>query len=286
MIIRLKRLFSPANKTTVLLAVICSNFAFIGVDVLMAHSQNNYFRWALIPVAYSVGAVLAVLAAIIFHGSGLARRGFQATMWLGVLVGVAGTFFLLHGNSTSGQVSFHRLLIEGSPIAAPIAFAGIAAFALVSEHRRGPARRFSLLILVGIGFSAAAVAAFLDHARLDFRPGYTLIPVVLGTVAAISCFYIATCRAEAAETRIFLTILALSAFMGLAGFVFHVLGDLAGTEGIVWVRFLYRNPILGPLLFCDLAFLAALSILPEPRPVSEDSLNPTEATKAPVSQTT
>ena len=273
MINRLRRLFSPANKTSVLLSVICFNFLFIGVDVTMAHSQNNLFRWALIPVVYSVVAVVAVLAAILFHDSRWVRRGFQAAMWLGVVVGVAGTAFHLTGNSNSGQVSFHRLLVEGSPVAAPVAFAGIAGFALASEHYRGSARRFSLLILVGIGFLAAAVAAFLDHARLDFTSGYTLIPVVWGTLAAVACFYVATCGAEAAETRIFLTILALSALVGVVGFVLHVLGDLAGTQDVVWVRFLYRNPILGPLLFCDLALLAGLSILPEPQPVAEDSLS-------------
>ena len=282
MITRLRRLFSPDNKTSVLLGVLCFNFLFIGVDVTMAHSQNNFFRWAIIPVAYSVVAVLAVLAAMIFQGSGWVRRGFQAVMWLGVAVGVVGTFFHLTGNSISGQVSFHRLLVEGSPVAAPIAFAGIAGFALVSEHFRSSTRRFNLLILVGVGFLAASVASFLDHARLDFTPGYTLIPIVSGTLAAISCFYIATCQAEAAETRIFLAILVLSACVGLAGFVFHVLGDLAGSQDVVWIRFLYRNPILGPLLFCDLALLAGLSILPEPRPSSEDSLNPTGTSEDPV----
>src|SRR6185436_11089488 len=116
----------------------------------------------------------------------------------------------------------------------------------------------------------------LDHGRLDFTPGYTLIPIVAGTLAAMACFYMAACQAETAETQIFWHIMAVSVLVGLLGFILHVLGDLAGTQGVVWVRFLYRNPILGPLLFCDLAFLAALSILPEPRPVSEDSLNPTE----------
>ena len=284
MIIRLKRLYSRAGKTAVLLGVICSNFLFIGVDVLMAHSQNNYFRWALIPVGYSVVAVLAVVTVITFQARTVVRRVFQIAMWLGVLVGVAGTFFHVHGNSMSGQVSFHRLLVEGSPVAAPIAFAGIAAFALVSEHYQEAGRRFRLLVLVGVGFMAAAVAAFLDHARLDFTPGYTMIPILSGTLAAISCFYIAAYKAEATETRIFLSILALSAFVGLAGFVFHVLGDLAGTQDVVWVRFLYRNPILGPLLFCDLALLAGLSILPEPQPVSEDSLDPTETTEVPERQ--
>jgi hypothetical protein len=260
---QLNRLFSACGKTRVLLAVMCLDFLFIGVDVVMAHSQTNFFRWALIPIGYSVIAVLAILARIVSQSNGVVRRVFQAAMWSGVFVGVSGTFFHLTGNATSGQVSFHRLLIDGSPVAAPIAFAGIASYALASERYRGTVRRSKLLTLVGFGFLGAAMAAFFDHGRLDFVPSYTLIPIISGTLAAMSCFYLAFTKANATETRIFLYVLALSALVGVVGFVFHVLGDLAGTESIVWVRFLYRNPILGPLLFCNLALLGGLAILPE-----------------------
>ncbi|WP_407313602.1 hypothetical protein [Desulfosporosinus sp. SB140] len=50
-------------------------------------------------------------------------------------------------------------------MAAPIAFAGISSYALVSE-RRGTARRSKLLILVTFGFLGAVVAAFLGGLSL------------------------------------------------------------------------------------------------------------------------
>lgn len=280
---RLNDLFLASGKTRVLLAVMCLDFLFIGVDVVMAHSQTNFFRWALIPIGYSVIAVLAILARIMSPANGV-RRAFQTAMWSGVFVGVTGTFFHLHGNATSGQVSFHRLLIEGSPVAAPIAFAGIASYALASEQYRGTVRRSKLLTLVGLGFLGAVGAAFFDHGRLDFVPSYTLIPIVSGTLAAMSCFYIASSKANATETRIFLYVLAMSALVGLVGFVLHVLGDLAGTESIVWVRFLYRNPILGPLLFCNLALLGGLSILPESGIVEKTSKSLNDTTKGRIRQ--
>ena len=102
----------------------------------MAHSQNNFFRWELIPLIFSPLAVLAILARLIFRANTVVKRVFQTVMWVGVLVGVAGTFFHLTGNATSSPESFYRLLIEGSPVAAPIAFAGISSYALVSEHYR------------------------------------------------------------------------------------------------------------------------------------------------------
>ncbi len=259
----LKRLPLATYKTSLLLAVMCSNFLFVGVDVLMAHSQNNFFRWALIPLVYSPLAALAILARLVLRDNAVVKRVFQVVMWLGVGVGVAGTFFHLTGNAGSGGDSLHRLLVEGSPFAAPIAFAGMAVYALTSEHYRGSVRSSKLLNLVGLGFLAAVVAAFLDHARLGFIPIYTVIPIFSGSLAAFACFYRARRRANSKETRLFLYLLALSVVVGLLGFVLHVLGDLAGTDSIVWARLLYRNPVLGPLLFCDLALLGALSNLPE-----------------------
>ena len=252
------------RKTELLLAFTCLNFLFVGIDVLMAHSQNNFFRWALIPLIFSPVAVLAILAQLRFRTSTVVGRAFRTVMWCGVGVGLAGTFFHLTGNATGGQESLHRLLVEGSPIAAPIAFAGISIFALASEHNRGTLRSSTLLNLVGLGFLGSVLAAFLDHARISFTPGYTLIPIVFGTLAAMSCFYLARSRTNPKETQVHLCILGLSMVVGLVGAVLHVRGDLAGTESIVWARLLYRNPVLGPLLFCDLAVLGALSILPEP----------------------
>lgn len=259
----LRRLPFTIDKTTLLLGVLSFNFLFVGVDVLMAHSENGFFRWALIPLVFSPIAVLAVLAVSIFRTSTAVRRTFKAVMWCGVGVGLAGTLFHLTGNATGGQDTLHRLLVQGSPIAAPVAFAGIAVYALTTEHYAGADRRSRLLVLVGLGFLGAVAAAFLDHGRVSFIPTYTLIPLVSGTVAALSCFYLAHDRANPTDTQIHLYVMGLSVVVGLVGFGFHVAGDLAGTESIVWARLLYRNPVLGPLLFCDLALLGALSIMPE-----------------------
>jgi len=261
---RLDRLsLAATHKTSLLLVVMCLNFAFVGIDVLMAHSQSGFFRWALIPLVFSPVAVLAILAELRFRSSRVVRAAFRGVMWCGALVGVSGTFFHLTGNATAGQDSLHRLLVEGSPIAAPVAFAGISVYAMSAERHRGATRRSRLLVLSGLGFAGAVVAAFLDHGRLSFTPAYTLIPLVTGSLAATSCFYLAYSRASAKETRIHLGVMALSIVVGLVGFWFHVSGDLSGTESVVWARLLYRNPVLGPLLFCDLALLGALSILPE-----------------------
>jgi len=130
-----------------------------------------------------------------------------------------------------------------------------------------------LFVFVGLGFLGAVIAAFLDHARLGFVPSYTLIPIVSGTLAAVTCFYMASGQPNRTETTICLSVLALNLLVGLLGFGFHLLGDLAGTQTIVWTRMLYRNPLLGPLLFSNLALLGGLSLLPEPVVMLADCKN-------------
>ena len=258
-------------KSPVLLSVMAMNFLLTGIDVLVAHSQNHYFRWELIPLIYAPAAVLAVSARIVLKSSDITRHLFRAVMWLGVVVGFTGSFLHLAGNATSGPVSLRRLLVNGSPIAAPIAFAGIAAFALVSDQYRGTDRRSKLLILVGLGFLGAVLAAFFDHARVAFFPSYTLIPLVTGALATVACFYmVRPDRTSKAETYIFFGVLTLSIVVGFLGFVLHLAADLSGTQTIVLVRLLYRAPLLGPLLFSNLALLAGLSMLPEPEGAKDE----------------
>lgn len=261
------------NKTPLLLGMMAVNFLLTGVDVLIAHSQNNFFRWELIPLLYTPLAVLVIVALLAVRGNTLVRRAFQFVMGLGVLVGVLGTVFHLLGNATFSRETLHHLLVEGSPVAAPIAFAGISCYALASEKYRGTARYSSLLLLVGLGFLGSVAAAFLDHARLAFIPGYTLIPLVTGSLAAVACFYLAYYQeADTAARTIFLWIMLLNLVVGVLGCGFHLLGNLAGTRSIVWARMMYRNPLLGPLLFSNLALLGGLSLLPEKALSQEDSL--------------
>lgn len=264
MINRLNRLNLAPYKTPILLSFMGLNFLLTGVDVLIAHSQNDFFRWEVIPLIFSPLAVLAVLAQLVFQHNAVVKRTFQTVMWVGVAVGVVGTLFHLEGNATAGYESLNRLLVTGSPVAAPIAFAGISCYALASAQYHGTTRCSKLLILVGLGFLGAVIAAFLDHARLGFMPSYTLIPLVSGTLATLACFYIAHGQTNPNETYICFSILALNLLIGLMGFGFHLFGDLAGTKTIVWTRIMYRDPLLGPLLFCNLALLGGLSLLPEP----------------------
>lgn len=251
------------RKIPILLLYMAINFALLEVDVFIAHSQNNFFRFEMIPLVYTPFAVVGILMKLFFSNNRLIHRFFQVSMGFGIAIGLIGTFFHLAGNSTSHSQPIYEILIEGSPVAAPIAFSGVAAYTLVGVKSEAGHRDSQLLILVGLGFLASVFAAFLDHARLAFTPIYTLFPLISGLMATIACFWLAYSQRTKQEVVFFLSIMALNLFIGLLGFVFHVLGDLAGTQTIVWARFFYRNPLLGPLLFCNMAVLGGLSLLPE-----------------------
>lgn len=251
------------RKTPILLIYMSINFVLIGVDVALAHSQNNFFRFEMIPLIYTPFAVAAILLKLLLPGKRWVNRILEMSLGFGVLIGVIGTLFHLAGNAISNSQPIYEVMIEGSPVAAPIAFAGIDIYTWVAVKPVTTRRDSWLLILVGLGFLASVLAAFLDHARLTFSPIYTLFPIISGLMATIGCFWLAFSQKSRSEVLVFLNVMALNMLIGLLGFVFHVLGDLAGTQTIIWARFLYRNPILGPLLFCDLAVLGGLSLLPE-----------------------
>ena len=60
--------------------------------------------------------------------------------------------------------------------------------------------------------------------------------------------------------RLALAIMAAQVGVGLLGFYLHVMADLRSPAGSLWDRFLYGAPLFAPLLFADLATLAALGI--------------------------
>jgi hypothetical protein len=95
MIDRLNKL-TTAYKTSLLLAMMGFNFLLTGVDVLMAHSQNNFFRWELIPLVFSPLAVLAILVRLIFRSNTVVKRVFQTvTVVVKIVVAFDQTFLPL-----------------------------------------------------------------------------------------------------------------------------------------------------------------------------------------------
>ena len=57
-----------------------------------------------------------------------------------------------------------------------------------------------------------------------------------------------------------LAVMAAQVGVALLGFYLHVMADLHSAAGPLWDRILYGAPLFAPLLFADLAMLAALAL--------------------------
>ncbi|CAN5922800.1 hypothetical protein BH11MYX4_BH11MYX4_12950 [soil metagenome] len=79
-----------------------------------------------------------------------------------------------------------------------------------------------------------------------------------------------------AHKRVGLAIMAAQVAVGLAGFVLHVAADLRGSALAPLDRFVFGAPPFAPMLFADLALLAAIGLwaaAPGPSPGSEENLH-------------
>ncbi len=97
----------------------------------------------------------------------------------------------------------------------------------------------------------------LDHAQNGFFNPLEWLPV--GTSAfAIGALLMVVVKPQQRHTFCFI-VLGVNALLGLAGFVLHLNADLQQPAPLV-EKFLYGAPLFAPLLFVDLALLAAIGL--------------------------
>ena len=110
-----------------------------------------------------------------------------------------------------------------------------------------------------MGSSEISVLSLFDHAQNDFHSALEWVPVV---AAAYACafYFVALLRRERAMLRICYGVCALEAVVGVAGFVLHVLEDLHKPAQSITAHFVFGAPAFAPLLFANLALLAAIGL--------------------------
>ncbi len=270
----------PMEKNRLLLLFAGVNLIFTGLDVALAHSINSFipaYEW--IPVYFApLGAVTCLLLALRPQPSKPLAVTHIVVMCIGVLVGVIGTGFHLNQVlSPTGRLSW-AWIVFGSPILAPLSFAGISLIGLYGAPRevesqngllevpglgvfRAPiSRDRHFLWLVGLGFAGSAITSIIDHAQYGYTP-FKLIAVVYGVFATAVVLYlsIANSWSRGDELTYFWTMIA-AVIVGVLGFTFHIAKDLTDTGQISLERILVFAPIFAPLLFCDLGVLGLLVV--------------------------
>jgi hypothetical protein len=248
---------------------VVANLAFLAVDIAIAHAVNAFeHRAEWIPIGFSVAATLLLLIPI---GLGGGRKLGRTRDWptrldlcigvavgLGsIAVGVAG--LLWHLNADFFQEQTLKNLVYTAPFAAPLAYTGLGLLLLLDrmvDSRSEEWSRWVLLLAAG-GFAGNFVLSLADHAQNGFFYPAEWISVVAGAIAV--GFFVAAVIVPGSSPLLVLTlsVIVVQVVVGLLGFYLHARANLVNPSLPLWDRFVYGTPVFAPLLFVDLAFLAA-----------------------------
>ncbi len=279
-IFRLANVSLPMEKNRLLLMFVGFNLIFTGLDVALAHSINSFipvYEW--IPVYFApLGAITSFIVALQESPKKWASLLHIMFMSIGILVGVIGTaFHAMAVLNPMGNLTW-IWVVFGSPILAPLSFAGISLLGLygitkdvengngllevpgVGVFKAPISRDKHFLWLVGLGFGASAITSIIDHAQYGYN-FYKMIAIIFGLFATSVVTTLAVSKSwrRGDELVYFWTMIAAIA-VGILGFGFHLSADLAGTGQISLERILAFAPIFAPLLFCDLGVLGLLVV--------------------------
>lgn len=243
---------------------ILSNIAFLILDVYVAHSVNDFRHWAeWIPVYFAAAATLALLASLARSArfyEGLARWVGFVVGWGCIVVGIAG--LLWHLESQFFQRMTLRNLVYSAPFAAPLSFAGLGFLLLLNRqvpHETLDWGRWVLFLAWG-GFVGNFALSLADHAQNGFFYWTEWIAVIVSALA-VGFFIVVVLRLRDRMLHLIgFGVLALQAVTGLLGFYFHARADLQGPAESLMDNIIFGAPVFAPLLFADLALLAALGL--------------------------
>lgn len=239
---------------------IVSNIAFLGFDILVAHQENRFERraeWA--PVVFSGLATLALLPMAFGRGGAAWRAAERAVASAAIVVGVTG--MVLHLKSAFFEEQTLGNLVYSAPFLAPLAYVGVGLLLLLvrMEAPASPAFGWWVTLLALGGFIGNFGMALLDHAQNGLFRWTEWIPVV-SAAFAVGFLLVVLLRWEGAFIRITYGVLGLQAAVGLLGFVLHVTASLDRRTLPFTQRFVFGAPAFAPLLFADLAVLAAIGL--------------------------
>lgn len=250
-----------------------ANVAFLAVDIGLAHAVNNFARPAeWVPVAFSVIATGLLTFALVLGGLRPAHMGAGSTRQLiaralgllvgsgAVAVGIAG--LLLHLESAFFAEQTLKNLVYTAPFVAPLAYTGVGLLLILDrmvDARSAEWARWVVLLALG-GFAGNFVLTLADHAQNGFFHKTEWIGVVASAFAVSSLCAVLLDYDNRPLVALAAAAMAAQVVVGMLGFILHVVADLNASAASMWERILYGAPLFAPLLFADLALLAALAL--------------------------
>ncbi len=254
------------RESDVLLEVfIVANFAFLSVDIFIAHSINRFRHWAeWIPLVFSLVAALVLIPGT--WRAVRARAGWAPSV-AGTIVGGAGVAIgivgmLLHFDSNFFAQQTLRSLVYMAPFAGPLAFAGLGFLLILNRMEERNTQQWAqwVIFLVLAGFVGNFALTSLDHAQNGFFETIEWVSVAASAFAIGALLVVLIRPDDSPALRFAFAVMALQVLVGLLGFSLHLAANLAGPSGW-WENLLYGPPIFTPLLFPNLAVPAVLGLL-------------------------
>ena len=229
------------HKDAVLDAFVLSNYAFLILDVYLAH-QVNRFRHAAewIPVGFSIVAVLVLAPALILRvrgrGRSFARHAGLVVGYGSIAVGLAGVVYHLDSQFFSQWTI--RSLVYTAPFVAPVAFAGLGFLLLVNRTvPSGDAEWSQWVVFFALGgFVGNFGLSLCDHAMNGFFHATEWLPV-FGSALAVGFLGVALVERHRTFLRVSVAVLALQVVIGIVGFYFHLVADINGLSSSLFENF-------------------------------------------------
>lgn len=255
-------------------AFVLSNLGFLGVDIWIAHQANLFARreeW--VPVVFSALAPLVLLPLVARARHGMKRDVLGLVVGgASIAVGLAGMLFHLHSGFFQEQTL--RGLVYAAPFVAPLSYVGVGLLLLLDRLEPTETLEWArwVLFLAAAGFAGNLGLSLLDHAQNGFfRPSEWLS--VAGAAFGTSFLACVVARPERlALRRVTAWVMGAEALVGFTGFALHVHADLMlRPGGTLMDRLVYGAPAFAPLLFTNLALLAALGLLGVERSLANES---------------
>lgn len=246
---------------TIVEGFIAANVAFLAADILVAHAENDFARtdeW--IPIVFSILATLCLIPGVV------STRARESTNPLAIgvaasciVVGLAG--MILHLESAFFVKQTLGNLVYSAPFAAPLAYVGLGLLLLLDRFEKPDSPTWAgwVVFLALGGFAGNFALSLLDHAQNGFFRPVEWISV---GAAAFACSFLAVALLwpSRALLRASLGVMALEVLVGVLGFVLHAQSDVH-RRGSVSDRVVHGAPVFAPLLFADLAILAAIGLV-------------------------
>ncbi|HEX7653579.1 MAG TPA: hypothetical protein VF607_08735 [Verrucomicrobiae bacterium] len=251
------------------------NLGGLAPDIFLAHSTNHFHHRAeWVPLYFSLAAPALLL---IGWGAGLKQKNALwhwaglVVGWGAIVVGVVG--LVLHLKSQFFQQWTLASLVYAAPFAAPLAYTGIGLLLLLNrlvDARTQEWAEWVIMLALG-GFIGNFIFSVTDHAQNGFFQKIEWIPVGASALAIGTLSVPLFMATGTAYFRFCLAVLLLEALVGLTGFGLHLHADLVAEGGDLFQRVVHGAPILAPMLFPNLALLAAIGLWafyrPAPVPV-------------------